>query len=386
MGSTKHSQTDPPETLLNNNIDFASFTVYGLERVDADADMHEAPGHGETPRQRRDPYKVLCLQPGFTLEELRSNYKRLALQLHPDKISRKSISPETAKAVFQVLSDSYQELLLTLQEGSSRHDDLSKSPGTFFDLRAAYSGSKLNSANLNQQASQQKSPQAAGQPTSRPGVQETQEANQPRKPHSSGHAANQTSQSTTQSTKQSRDDEGFDLQRFNEVFQAYRPQTAYDRGYGDWMTAKPHDERDAKRTAMIARAAPLQPMALVALKPKSLGFTELGEEQVDDFGRATADRKTLAFSDYKLAHTVDARLIQETEVAQPRRNYTNVQELESERARPLQSTASEREAHGKLLQQEALVQQRRQQALENMDREAALQHERMSRLLLASRA
>ena len=56
-----------------------------------------------------DPYRVLCLRPGaFTIEQLRSNYRRLALQLHPDK--NRTMTGEEARSVFHLLTASYKQL------------------------------------------------------------------------------------------------------------------------------------------------------------------------------------------------------------------------------------------------------------------------------------
>lgn len=68
--------------------------------------------------QQYNPYKVLNLPRNYTLEQLRSNYKKLALQLHPDKIGAK-ISQETSAQVFAILTDSYRRLMKKLQDKES---------------------------------------------------------------------------------------------------------------------------------------------------------------------------------------------------------------------------------------------------------------------------
>jgi curved DNA-binding protein CbpA len=55
-----------------------------------------------------DPYKILNLSRNYTLAQLKENYKRIALELHPDKYVG---SKEVAKATFQILTQCYKTLL-----------------------------------------------------------------------------------------------------------------------------------------------------------------------------------------------------------------------------------------------------------------------------------
>ncbi|XP_058080564.1 DNAJ protein JJJ1 homolog [Magnolia sinica] len=63
------------------------------------------------PRQARCLYEILGLPRDCTQEQIRSSYKRLALQLHPDKlISSGTVSEEEATSAFQSLLNAYQVL------------------------------------------------------------------------------------------------------------------------------------------------------------------------------------------------------------------------------------------------------------------------------------
>ena len=70
---------------------------------------------GETASARRDPtdpYSVLGLSPGATLEEIKSAYRRLATQYHPDKVQHlgKDIQ-EVAEVRFREIQQAYDALV-----------------------------------------------------------------------------------------------------------------------------------------------------------------------------------------------------------------------------------------------------------------------------------
>ena len=61
---------------------------------------------------------------GFTIEQLRYNYKVLARQLHPDK---RRVSAEQATEMFQVLTNAYRSLVELLEKR--------RADRTFLELR-----------------------------------------------------------------------------------------------------------------------------------------------------------------------------------------------------------------------------------------------------------
>ncbi|KAL9255724.1 DNAJ protein JJJ1-like protein [Drosera capensis] len=62
------------------------------------------------PQQPRCHYEVLGLPQSCTADEIRSAYKRLALQRHPDKLVQSGLSAEAATASFQELVHAYEVL------------------------------------------------------------------------------------------------------------------------------------------------------------------------------------------------------------------------------------------------------------------------------------
>jgi curved DNA-binding protein CbpA len=288
-----------------------------------------------------DPYKVLCLGKNFTLEELRANYKRLALQLHPDKCR---LDPSTSNEVFKVLTLSYKALLKELE---SRAADK-----TFMELKSGYVGQQNGNDRNNGSGGSGTAPI-----------------------HSGGTAP---------------PDHGkkFNVERFNAVFSQNKMQSAEDAGYQEWMeknepgrppSSAPvasNNER-SKKDVVIYK----EPEAVLAVR--GLSFHELGADGINDFSKPqTMGRHAIQFTDYKLAHTTD-KLVHEDEVEQ-RRAYKNVQEVEAERAALRYVMSSkEMDAYQEYLREREAREERRAQALRRYDEEAERHSQRVNRLLLA---
>ena len=64
-----------------------------------------------------NPYKILKLSKDFTLDELKSNYKREVLKHHPDKSKSIATTPQ-----FQILTACYKMLLAVHQQRASRKE------------------------------------------------------------------------------------------------------------------------------------------------------------------------------------------------------------------------------------------------------------------------
>ncbi|GFZ03509.1 DNAJ heat shock N-terminal domain-containing protein [Actinidia rufa] len=60
--------------------------------------------------EKRCHYEVLGLQRDCSADEIRSAYKKLALQRHPDKLAASGVSPAAATAAFQELVNAYEVL------------------------------------------------------------------------------------------------------------------------------------------------------------------------------------------------------------------------------------------------------------------------------------
>ncbi len=60
--------------------------AHGTSATWSDGRKHEQPPGVNRETDEKDPYKVLGLQPGASREEIRTAYKKLAAQYHPDKV------------------------------------------------------------------------------------------------------------------------------------------------------------------------------------------------------------------------------------------------------------------------------------------------------------
>ena len=288
-----------------------------------------------------DPYDVLNLPRNFTADQLRANYRQLALQLHPDKCGAR-LGPQRAAEMFQVLTSAYRELCAELRARASDRswDELRAEAAVAAEAMAAQ--------------------QAGG------------------------------------------DGKRFDLSRFNAVFDAERPASdAYTRGYESWMRrADPEDERSRADEERRRRRRELtvyqEPQALPAMAPTggggrrgAQGYTELGLERIPDFSGAAGSG--VAFTDYRLAHTRSRLLDAEDETAGRKRvaasDGVTMEKLQA--ARTNQSFAmtdeeAQRAAVDGLARKEA--EDRRQAALREADRANAERYERMQRRFLTFRS
>ncbi|GAX84502.1 hypothetical protein CEUSTIGMA_g11922.t1 [Chlamydomonas eustigma] len=192
-----------------------------------------------------DPHDVLNLpKNGFTIEQLRYNYKSLARQLHPDK---RTMSEAEATHLFQILTDAYRKLVRELEDGQPGRD--------FAELREAA------------RASTRKDGMSGG-----------------------GMRGN-----------------GFDVDKFNTVFSEHRtPDPVIDGGYGRWMEqTDPGDaESRARSNALVVRRRDGQEPEAASIRA-CVPFSEIGVDVVSDYSRTDALGKALLYTDYRIAHSTD---------------------------------------------------------------------------------
>lgn len=131
-------------------------------------------------QQTIDPYTMLQLPRNYTVEMLRANYKRLALQLHPDR------NNPTTTAMFQILTNCYKTLLKEwqLRQQEKPHSDM-------------------------RQQSQDYIQEQVQQPHRRSDMEESDK---------------------------------FNLDKFNRVFSDHRISDAYQEGYDGWLRGQPDTE------------------------------------------------------------------------------------------------------------------------------------------------
>jgi curved DNA-binding protein CbpA len=231
-----------------------------------------------------DPYKILSIPKNCTDQQLKDAYKKLIIVLHPDK-------PTGNIQLFKIVTDAFRKVAKDIKERSSDKQ--------FFELKDTY-----------------------------------------------------RQQSTNKPTMQNMDldfsnDKNFNVDKFNQVYEANRLETATDIGYNDFLrNDKIKKEKQFKKNFTIDRFnahfdkvskfdetskhlikyKEPEPLQLA----KQIQYTELGLDNIDDFSSDNLSRKNLNYMDLKIAHTTN-RIVDPTTVSS-RRDYKTIEQLEDDRA------------------------------------------------------
>lgn len=229
-----------------------------------------------------DAYTVLNLPPkkhsllSLTIEQVRKNYRLLAMQLHPDKRPR-GMTHEQATQMFQVLTNAYRTVI----------DDLNQRQidRPFHELRADAQSSAAHASTPTQSSA---APLGSG--------------------------------------------EKFDTKRFNQVFERVNvPHPEMEGGYGVWMTKslsqKDFDYIENKRNIQQRQLRTLsEPEPMGVFSKKATSYTELGTGVKSDYS-GRIERARMDFTDYRLAHTT-SRLADPDEVTAADRKSSEFKSLE----------------------------------------------------------
>ena len=276
-----------------------------------------------------DPYKVLRLSKNFTLDELKSNYKRLALQLHPDK---NALSEKHAAEIFKILTRSYKMLLDAYE--------MRVSDKQFNELKAYYENmeSSTNTRNTNNTTNNKSN-------------------NNNNKSNAPTRTMNKSIPSNTKTTivdperlrnamtSQFSSSQGFNHDKFNAFFNENKvSDKVQETGYGDWLKSeKVHvREKTAKYDNdckdMMLHLEPLE------LGKSRLAYSTMGDDDVDDFSMST---NRVVATDLRVAYSGDN--IEKEALAMPmRKEWTSVDELKSARANvKTEMSSQERMAYDK---------------------------------------
>jgi curved DNA-binding protein CbpA len=287
-----------------------------------------------------DPYEILELPRNFTIEQLRANYKRIALKTHPDTSGLKS------DYLFKLVTNAYRVLL---EEHKGRQQDKQ-----FNDLRTQSQGSIKQQSRDNRQ-----------------GI----------------HVNTGTS---------------FNIERFNQVFEEVKLDDVHDSGYGTWMAKSSSDREDIKPRNVMGsgkfdmnrfnQAFEAQPMSTFkkvikykepepVCSTQKIGFSEIGLTNVSDFSGENTSRKNLNYTDYKVAHTtnklVDPRALKN------KKEYRTIHELEADRSSlNYQMSNKDMQELAKRKAREEEKEKKRLQAIAQRDDLIQRQYEQLNRLLL----
>ena len=282
-----------------------------------------------------DPYEILDLPRNFTYDMLRDQYKSMAKQTHPDKSGLKS------DYLFKLVTAAYLELKKELEmriSDPSFHDLKHKSQSFVADRRDS-------------------------------------------RPENMGSGS------------------GFNLDRFNKIFDDNRIEDETSDGYGNWMAESSAQREDIeipnklgkfdnnvfnktfdniKPSGLKQIVKYKEPEALPAAK--NIAFSELGVANITDFSGENMDHKRISYSDYKLAHSRQ-KLVDFT--VKQRKEYENLKQLEADRANvSYQMTDKEQRDLAKKKTKEEALEKKRIARMKWKDQQVANQYEKLNRLLL----
>lgn len=293
-----------------------------------------------------DPYKILELPKIYTIEQLRANYKKIALTHHPDKTNGSDY-------MFKVVTRCYKMLVeeLKKRDGDKQFHELKSSFQKAQETEKKFKNTSLDIPIRNDDAMK----------------------NIAKK---------------------------FNLENFNKVYEDNRISNATDTGYSDWI--EKHQVRDApnlgknitkenfnqefekfsnetkdKKNKYIIRYKEPEPMMMA----KKLNFIELGTDNIDDFSGENRSGKDLNYMDYRIAHST-TRLVDPTAV-KTRKDYKTIENYEKERANIKKFSDKELQAIEKKKILEEQKQKQKEDYQKQMDQLAFQQFEKINKLLLS---
>jgi curved DNA-binding protein CbpA len=296
-----------------------------------------------------DPYKVLGLRKQFTLVELRDRYKKLAMQVHPDKGG--------SEELFNLVTEAYRHLYKVYQQ---REQDR-----TYMDLKQGFQ--QFNNDNNVYQTNLFREQMA------------------------------QQLKGGSSSSSQQND-------AFNRMYEKYRLDDTYDHGYGHMMSQTTTAREDIdipktmksfnldgfnqrfdnqsvpKKSKHVVRYKEPEPLPLA----QKISYTELGIDKVGDYSGKNDSSRNLQYMDYMVAHTT-TKLIDPATVKK-RPDFKSVDDYEAYRTQNTQMTDKELERYYRRQKKEQLREKKRQETLQQQDQRSFQHFEQISKGMLENEA
>lgn len=312
-----------------------------------------------------DPLKILNLPKNYTAEMLRANFKKIALQAHPDKGG--------SEYLFNLVTECYKYLAKELKKKEQDKQ--------YFDLKSEsqnYYKQQMESSSSNKSSSSRASSSSSS----------SQSAQQQH---------HNTMQEPDRKTLQSHFYRGsrFDANKFNQFFEQNKFEQE-DVGYKEWMKQQEVKEAPKFRGSFTAggfnrhfetnvKSEPTSKVLIKYAEPeplvasKSLAFTEIGNDKTDDFSGENRSIKDLNYMDYRIAHTT-SRIVDPSVVQ--RQEFKDIKELERARGN-ISFTMNEQElrAYHKKKRQEEKMEELRQQKMREYDSKVEQHYQRLNGLL-----
>lgn len=279
-----------------------------------------------------DPYKVLNIKKDFTAEQLKEAYRIMALKVHPDKGG--------SDYLFKLVTLCYKSLV---KEYNARIGDKQ-----YCELKSDY------------------------------------------KKYTTHQSRTQIEPPETKS---------FNLEKFNKIFDENRTESVNDTGYGSFLKNTPAiDEpkrvikkftqesfnstfekynNSCEQNKHLIKYKEPEPL----LTSKTIAFTEIGKDSIDDFSGDNTSKKNLNYMDLKIAHTT-SRIVDPKTVIQ-RKEYKSIDDYEADRSQiSYHMNDSDKEYYEKMKRMETLKEKQRLQYIAKQDQQTAEQFEKLHRLML----
>ena len=258
-----------------------------------------------------DPLELFDLPEEFTMEQLKSSYRKLARVYHPDR-------PSGNDQKFQVVTKAYMALMEDLKSKTAQPQ------------KSAYE--------LKQQA-------------------------------------REDIENNTYTGKQNIKLKGrFDVNLFNKIYEDNRLHDVNDSGYGDWMKNNSFEGTDVKRSEVFGsnfnlnvfnnvfnKQEPGNNSALIVRGPPQAmnesSYQDMGTSEISNFGGN-------GYSDFREAHTTTMLVDPNHKI---RQSYKSVEELENERSKVTPLTREELAILAQQKREEELKEKKRVKNLRNQD-------------------
>lgn len=240
----------------------------------------------EQKKMEDDPYAVLMLERGkSTVQNLHDNYYRLSAQLHPSKCK---LPRRAAHHILRLLETSFEKV---------ENDLVNRTKG------------KRGSSSVSSYDHHSIKPVCSGH-------------------HVSSNKVSNNEEKTKELAKK------FDMARFNKIFEENRPTTVYDNGYDEWM------KNDMIEAENVPKACDeydetFEPNACTFSKGRGMGFSELGLENVHDFGNVhdmkLRNNNAIQYADIRDAHTVRNNMVNSRLYTEFKMKQKTLDEIKAER-------------------------------------------------------
>ena len=298
---TKHYKTEAEEEEARFKLEETKRKNEFMEKQKQRRQYYQA-SLSDLEKSNIDSLKLFNLDKNYTLDELKSSYKKIAMKTHPDK-------PGGNVEKFQIVTKCYMSLLEKYKNRESNKN--------FNDLRTGssnYIEEQTNTNNTNKSFVTKKN--------------------------------NNTNSPTLEKDR-------FDAKLFNKIYEDNKLWESGDDGYGDWFTSEEastpsevfgnkfnlnvfnttfegHKDKLTKDNGAIQEYK--EPQELVSC---STGFTDIDicSRKINDFSKAlpTGNSKNdLAYTDLKTAYTSKGAFIDPTKVNY--KTYNSVDELKKDRS------------------------------------------------------